>query len=165
MTGIAADFGVRVACYAGSFYVWGPCQPPSVKVFDTTFLKVLILVRDLLVRSKDRSHLLSVPACAEHHIPHTGNDHDKTHPIYKIGVSRRWPWSLASALTGKTSHLLPSIRAAAFVAYAAVFSTAAAGTSPNSTYRPATAPVATSAFGPSTNGSTSKTSTQPQCCR
>jgi hypothetical protein len=76
-----------VARDTGSFYVWGLVNPLPLTSFDTTFLEVLILVRDLKCPIKDRSHLLSVPAFAEHHIPHTGNDHNKTHPIYNIGVS------------------------------------------------------------------------------
>jgi hypothetical protein len=38
-------------------------------------------------------------ASADHHIPHTGNDHDKTYSIYKIGISSSWPWSGASTHT------------------------------------------------------------------
>jgi len=36
---------------------------------------------------------------ADHHIPHTGYDHNKTYSIYENGFSLSWPWSGASTLT------------------------------------------------------------------
>jgi hypothetical protein len=68
-------------------------------VFDKASLEVLVLVRDLLCPIHGSEPPSIRAGLTEHHIPHTGNDHDKTHPIYKIGVSGRWPWSPAGALT------------------------------------------------------------------
>jgi hypothetical protein len=69
-------------------------------IVDRFSLEVVRRARDLsLSDPKDRNHLLSVPVVTGHHIPHTGNDHDKTHPIYKIGISLGWPWSGSGALT------------------------------------------------------------------